>query len=64
MRVALLHLFETALRVAKQASGKRAGRPDAGRLAREAHIVAHCIRKEEGHSDTELVGRVSLMAAV
>ena len=50
MGVALLDLVETALRVAKQALGKRAGKPDSGGLAREAHIVAHCIRKEEGHS--------------
>ncbi|WP_302082906.1 transposase [Salinibaculum rarum] len=64
MGVALLDLVETALRVAKQALGKRAGKPDSGGLAREAHIVAHCIRKEEGHSYAELVDRVSLMPAV
>jgi len=62
--VALLDLVETALRVAKQALGNRAGKPDSGGLAREAHIVAHCIRKEEGHSYAELVDRVSLMPAV
>ena len=64
MGVALLDLVETALRVAKQALGKRAGKPESGGLAREAHIVAHCIRKEEGHSYAELVDRVSLMPAV
>ena len=64
MGVALLDLVETALRVAKQALGNRAGKPDSGGLAREAHIVAHCIRKEEGHSYAELVDRVSLMTAV
>ena len=64
MGVALLDLVETALRVAKQALGKRAGKPDSGGLAREAHIVAHCIRKGEGHSYAELVDRVSLMPAV
>ncbi|MCQ4334778.1 transposase [Natronomonas sp. F2-12] len=64
MGVALLDLVETALRVAKQALGNRAGKPDSGGLAREAHIVAHCIRKEEGHSYAELVDRVSLMPAV
>jgi len=53
MGVALLDLVETALRVAKQALGNRAGKPDSGGLAREAHIVAHCIRKEEGHSYAE-----------
>ncbi len=47
MGVALLDLVETALRVAKQALGKRAGKPARVGLAREAHIVAHCIRKEE-----------------
>jgi len=64
MAVALLDLIEKALRVAKQALGKRAGKPDSGGLAREAHIVAHCIRKEEGHSYGELVDRVSLMPAI
>jgi len=37
MGVALLDLVETALRVAKQALGNRAGKPDPGGLAREAH---------------------------
>jgi hypothetical protein len=64
MGVALLDLVETALRVAKQALGKRAGKPVSGGLAREAHIVAHCIRKEEGHSYAELVDRLSLMPDV
>ena len=64
MSVALLDLVETALRVAKQALGNRAGKPDSGGLAREAHIVDHCIRKEEGHSYGELVDRLSLMPAV
>jgi hypothetical protein len=36
-------LVETALRVAKQASGNRAGKPELGGPAREAHIVAHCV---------------------
>jgi len=64
MGIALLDLGETALSVAEQALGKRAGKPDSGGLAREAHIVAHCIRKEEGHSYAELVDRVSLTLAV
>ena len=64
MGVALLDLVETALRVAKQALGKRAGKPVSGGLAREAHIVAHVIRKEEGHSYAELVDRLSLMPDV
>ena len=64
MGVALLDLVETALRVAKQALGKRAGKPDSGGLAREAHIVAHCIRKEEGYSYAELVDRLSLMPEI
>jgi len=61
---ALLDLDETALRVAKQALGKRVGKPDSDGLACEAHIVAHCIRKEEDHSYAELVDRLSLMAGV
>jgi len=64
MGVALLDLVEKALRVAKQALGNRAGKPESGGLARETHIVAHCIRKEEGHSFTELVDRLSLMPEV
>jgi len=64
MGVALLDLVETALRVAKQALGNRAGKPDSGGLARETHIVAHCIRKEESHSYAELVDRLSLMPDV
>ena len=64
MGVALLDLVETALRVAKQALGNRAGKPDSGGLAREAHVVAHVIRKEEGHSYAELVDRLSLMPDV
>jgi len=63
MGIALLDLIETALRVAKQALGKRAGRPARG-LTREAHLVAHCIRNEESHSYAELVDRLSLMLAV
>lgn len=48
MGIALLDLGETALCVAEQTLGKRAGKPDSDRFAREAHIVVHCIRKEEG----------------
>nr|WP_234402814.1 hypothetical protein [Halarchaeum acidiphilum] len=50
MAVALLNLVEKALRVAKQALGN--------------HIVAHCIRKEEGHTFTELIDRFGLMPEV
>ncbi len=32
--------------------------------AREAHIVARCIRKEESHNYAELVDRISLMPSV
>ena len=64
MCVALLDLVETALRVAKQASGNRAGKPAGVGLASEAHIVAHCIRKQEGHSYAELVDRLGLMPEI
>jgi hypothetical protein len=64
MGVALLDLVETSLRVAKQALGPQAGKPDSGGLAREAHIVAHCIRQEEDHSYAELVDRLGLMPEV
>ena len=60
----MLNLVETALHVAKQALGKQAGKPDSGGLAREAHIVAHRIRKEEGHSYAELIDPVGLMPTV
>ncbi|ELY49261.1 transposase IS4 family protein [Natronorubrum bangense JCM 10635] len=61
--VALLDLVEKALRVAKQALGNHAGKPESGGLPREAHIVAYCIRKKE-HTYTELVDRLSLMPEV
>jgi IS5 family transposase len=64
MAVALLDLIERALRVAKQAVGNHAGKPESGGLPREAHIVAHCIRKEEGHTFTELIDRLGLMPEV
>jgi len=64
MAVALLDFVEKALRVAKQALGNRAGKPESGGLPREAHIVAHCIRKEEDYSFAELVDRLSLMPEV
>ena len=64
MGIALLDLVETALCVAKQALEKRASKPESSGLARESHIVTHCICKEEGHSYAELVDRVSLMPAV
>lgn len=64
MAIALLDFVQNVLRVAKQALGNRAGRPASGGLPREAHIVAHCIRKEEGHTFTELVDRLGLMPAV
>ncbi|SET95038.1 transposase [Natrinema hispanicum] len=64
MAVALLDLVEKVLRVAKQALGNHAGKPESGGLPREAHIVAHCIRKEEGHTFTELVDRLGLMPEV
>ncbi len=44
MAIVLLDFVEKALRVAKQALGKHAGKPESGGLPREAHIVAHCIR--------------------
>jgi len=61
MAIALLDFTQNVLRVAKQALGNRAGRPASGGLPREAHIVAHCIRKEESHTFTELVDRLGLM---
>ena len=64
MSVALLDLVEKTLRVAKQALGKHAGKPDSGGLPREAHIVAHCLRKEEDHTFRELVDRLGFMSAV
>ena len=64
MGVALLDLVEKALRVAKQALGNQAGKPASGGLAREAHIVAHCIRKEESHSYAELIDRLGLMPEI
>ena len=64
MAIALLDFVENVRRVAKQALGNRAGRPASGGLPREAHIVAHCIRKEEGHTFTELVDRLGLMPEV
>ena len=64
MAVVLLDLVEKALRVAKQALGKHAGKPKSGGLARATHIVAHCIRKEEGYTFTELIDRLSLMPEV
>ena len=64
MAVELLDLVKTALRVAKQALGNRAGKPESGGLPREAHIVAHCIRKEEDYTFTELIDRLGLMPDV
>ena len=40
------------------------GKPESGGLPREAHIVAHCIRKEENHTFAELVDRLGLMPEV
>ena len=39
MAVVLLDLVAKALRVAKQALGKHAGKPESGGLARATHIV-------------------------
>ena len=64
MAVELLSLVENALRVAKQALGSHAGKPESGGLPRETHVVAHCVRKEEEHSYGELVDRLSLMPDV
>jgi len=64
MAVALLDLVEKALRVAKQALGESSGEARIWRVSREAHIVAHCIRKEEDHTFTELVDRLGLMPEV
>jgi hypothetical protein len=44
--------------------GESSGQAQLGGLTREAHIVARCIRKEEGYSYAELVDRVSLMPTV
>ena len=63
MAVELLSLVANALRVAKQALGSHPWNPSRG-LPRETHIVAHCVRKEEGHSYGELVDRLSLMPDV
>ncbi|SMO90017.1 transposase [Halorubrum cibi] len=62
--VVVLGVFFPAVHVAKQALGKHAGKPESGGLPREAHIVAHCIRKEVGHTFTELVDRLGLMPEV
>lgn len=47
MDAALLGLVGTALRVAKQELGKRAGKPSQIGLVHEIQIVVRCIRKEE-----------------
>jgi len=64
MAVALLDLVEKALRVTKQALGNQAGKPESCGLPREAHIVAHCIRKKKDHTFAELVDRLGLMPEV
>lgn len=64
MDVGLLTLVESALYVAKQTFRNRGCQPDLGGLARETHIVAHCIRKEDGHSYAELADRLHLMPYV
>lgn len=56
--------YDIFLRIAKQALGNRAGKPARVGLAREAHIVAHCIRKEEGHSHAVFVNWMNLTQAV
>jgi len=61
MAIDLLDFVQNALHAAKQALGKRAGKPESGGLPRETHIVVHCIRKEEGHTFTEIVNRLGLM---
>lgn len=57
--MAVTLLVEKALRVAKHV-----GKDESGRLPRETHIVAHCIRKEEVHTFTELVDWLGLMPKV
>jgi IS5 family transposase len=64
MEVDLLDFVQECKRLAKQALGKHAGKPESGGLARATHIVAHCIRKEEGYTFTELIDRLSLMPEV
>lgn len=64
MAVELPSLVENALRVAKQSVGTHTRKPESGGLPGETHIVAHCVRKEEGHGYTELVDRLSLMPDV
>jgi hypothetical protein len=64
MGVALLDLVEKGLRAAKQALRNRAGKPESGGLPREAHIVVHCIRKEEGHTFAKIIDRLSLMPEI
>jgi hypothetical protein len=64
MAINLLNLVRKARRVAKQALGNRAGKPESGGLPREVHIVAYCLWKEEGYTFTELIDRLALMPAV
>jgi hypothetical protein len=45
MAINLLDLVRKARRVAKQASGIRAGKPESGGLPREVHIVPYCLWK-------------------
>jgi hypothetical protein len=64
MAVVLLDFVRKVLRVAKQALGNRAGKPARPGLPRGIHIVAYCLRKEEGYTFTELIDRLALMPAV
>ena len=61
MAIVLLDFVRNVLRAAKQALGNQAGRPASGGLPRETHIVAHCLRKEEGYTFREVVDRLGLM---
>ena len=57
MAVVLLNFVEKSLRVTS--FGESRGEPESGGLPREAHNVAHCIRKE-GYTFTVLVDRLGL----
>jgi hypothetical protein len=63
MAIIFFDFVETSPRVAKQALGKHA-EARIRRASPETHIVAHCIRKEEDHTFTELVDRIGLTPEV
>ena len=64
MAISLLDFARNCRRLAKQVFESYAEKPASGEYSRRVHVVAHCLRREEGWTYTEVIDCLNLMPTI